>query len=918
MGYQSKTLPKACQNYSATELEMTGLLCNIKAWEYWLGKNEFDCAVDHAPAVQIMNSKNPPATARIGRLLEMLSTFNFVLYYVKGKDMVLCDFLSRTPVDPDNPHELIPIAFNIKETRDIVDSWINEHPEQCMVVTRRQTQAQGVAMPPVHGAGKALDPGKKPEHQQAPRPVPQPPPPPPVARPQAQAPPPVDVAPPLPPPAQVAPARPPDRVPLQRPRVPIARPQPSVARTVASKLLEKAKRGAEQRKPLQPLLPKLIKKVHEAKVQKRDRQAGAGAGTLPRPPAPPVPPVPPGIPAQAPKPAPQAQPVPQAQRAPPYMPLPPQPPLDIPRPQPPPAPPTDEPGGQPLAQPHEPEAHVDPGVTDKYPDLPPAQPRRIYTEPVYRPDPYIDLGGPPNIDEVEPSFRTPVRQDFQVPPSLEEQLEDGQMVHRYLPKQVDIERLLRQIQRKILRQTRFPDGLKDIQAAYLNSPHFRDVYLFLLENKLPSTKIAAKRVQQQAPNYMTLDTLLFYIPPPKDPDGEYTALLCIPTSKVDMLLQAYHSSLIGGHQGISKTTKTIAQRFLCPNLGEHVRAYIMGCHVCQMFKEGKKIQRPLQKRININTPPLAKIHMDIKHMPKSKRGYAFILVILCETTNFLVAIPLKRAQAQEVCEALKDRFIGYFGTPSHLICDQDPAFMASISQYFMEQANIKLITVSPENHQSLLAEHGIKSLANILMKHLSGAGAEWDQYLSFAMLSYNMYTSPNLDLHSPYQLVFGKPPKLIRELEVVPEVPITGTFKDYYEKLRKSLRYLQDRMVKFRDRRQELWNKDRTRHLYSAGQIVYLHLPSGALLQTGSRKIRCQFVGPLVIYRAVSPTQFLLMSLDGVLYPYLIEEARIKPGHIRTTQGNVSTLADLKTVLRTALHVTDIAQSAEIEPPPGS
>ena len=66
------------------------------------------------------------------------------------------------------------------------------------------------------------------------------------------------------------------------------------------------------------------------------------------------------------------------------------------------------------------------------------------------------------------------------------------------------------------------------------------------------------------------------------------------------------------------------------------------------------------------------------------------------------------------------------------------------------------------------------------------------------------------------------------------------------------------------------------------GQIVYMYLPSEAITQTGSRKIRCTFVGPLVIYKTVSPNQFLLMSIDGTVYPRLVEETRLKPGFIRT------------------------------------
>ena len=53
-------------------------------------------------------------TARIKRLLEILSSHSFNLYYIKGKDMILSDFLSRKKHDDSNPHEIIPISFNMQ------------------------------------------------------------------------------------------------------------------------------------------------------------------------------------------------------------------------------------------------------------------------------------------------------------------------------------------------------------------------------------------------------------------------------------------------------------------------------------------------------------------------------------------------------------------------------------------------------------------------------------------------------------------------------------------------------------------------------------------------------------------------------------------------------------------------------------
>ena len=66
---------------------------------YLLKKVNFDAIVDHLPLVHILKSKTEPATPRIKRLLEVLSAYSSNLYYMKGRDMILSDFLSRQEID---------------------------------------------------------------------------------------------------------------------------------------------------------------------------------------------------------------------------------------------------------------------------------------------------------------------------------------------------------------------------------------------------------------------------------------------------------------------------------------------------------------------------------------------------------------------------------------------------------------------------------------------------------------------------------------------------------------------------------------------------------------------------------------------------------------------------------------------------
>ena len=115
IAYESKRMPEVARNYSITELEMCGLAINIASFAHLLKRVDFDAIVDHLVITHIMKSKMEPATNRIKRLLEVLSSYSFNLYYIKGKDMILSDFLSRQIEDDSNLHEIIPISFNIWE-----------------------------------------------------------------------------------------------------------------------------------------------------------------------------------------------------------------------------------------------------------------------------------------------------------------------------------------------------------------------------------------------------------------------------------------------------------------------------------------------------------------------------------------------------------------------------------------------------------------------------------------------------------------------------------------------------------------------------------------------------------------------------------------------------------------------------------
>ena len=113
IAYASKRLLEAAKGYSITELELCDLVINITSLSHLLKRVDFDAIVDHLALPHIIKSKMKPVTAGIKRLLELISSYSFNLYYMKGKDMILNDFLSQQNNDDSNPNDIIPISFDM-------------------------------------------------------------------------------------------------------------------------------------------------------------------------------------------------------------------------------------------------------------------------------------------------------------------------------------------------------------------------------------------------------------------------------------------------------------------------------------------------------------------------------------------------------------------------------------------------------------------------------------------------------------------------------------------------------------------------------------------------------------------------------------------------------------------------------------
>ena len=124
------------------------------------------------------------------------------------------------------------------------------------------------------------------------------------------------------------------------------------------------------------------------------------------------------------------------------------------------------------------------------------------------------------------------------------------------------------------------------------------------------------------------------------------------------------------------------------------------------------------------------LSIDIKHMPMAFGGYQYLLVITCDQTNFMIVTPLRSRDAQSVAEALTYRVIYLFRPPRQIICDEATEFTSHIVQTILHMLNCKLKVISPYNYGSSKVERQIKTVGDIIVKHLWNKGQMWPLFVT--------------------------------------------------------------------------------------------------------------------------------------------------------------------------------------------
>ena len=259
-------------------------------------------------------------------------------------------------------------------------------------------------------------------------------------------------------------------------------------------------------------------------------------------------------------------------------------------------------------------------------------------------------------------------------------------------------------------------------------------------------------------------------PPDVSAEDEWTVnhQIVVPRVYRPEILNLAHDTPMSGHLGINKTYHKILNHFYWPGLKSDVSQFCKSCHTCQMVgKPNQTIPKAHLQPIHAFDEPFSRIIIDCAGpLPKTKSGNEYLLTIMCASTRFPEAIPLRNIKTKNIVKALV-KFFTFVGLPKSVQSDQGSNFMSGIFQQVMHELGITQYKSSPYHPESQGAlERFHQTLKNIIRSYCFDTEKDWDEGIHLLLFAVRESVQESLGF-SPFELVFGHtvrgPLKLLKE-----------------------------------------------------------------------------------------------------------------------------------------------------------
>ena len=234
------------------------------------------------------------------------------------------------------------------------------------------------------------------------------------------------------------------------------------------------------------------------------------------------------------------------------------------------------------------------------------------------------------------------------------------------------------------------------------------------------------------------------------------------------ILHLANEAAMAGHLGINKTYHKLLQHFYWPGLKKDVKSFCRTCNTSQLTgKPNCNIPVTPLKPIPAFHEPFNQVLIDyVGPLPKTRTGNQYLLTIMCASTRFPEAVPLRNIRTATIVKQLI-KFFTLVGLPKTVQSEQGSNFTPGVFQQVMSQLGIKQNVSSAYHPQSQGAlERFHQTLKSMLRAYCHEQDKDWDKGIPLLLFAIRESVQESLGF-SPFELVYGReirgPLKLLKE-----------------------------------------------------------------------------------------------------------------------------------------------------------
>ncbi|GFW64610.1 transposon Tf2-6 polyprotein [Trichonephila clavipes] len=229
-------------------------------------------------------------------------------------------------------------------------------------------------------------------------------------------------------------------------------------------------------------------------------------------------------------------------------------------------------------------------------------------------------------------------------------------------------------------------------------------------------------------DFKLIDGLLFYV-------KYYTTLgelrVYIPKSLREAIIQEFHDLPLAGHLGKRKTYLKLRDKCYFPYMRKYIFEYVPTCDQCQKFNYKNVLPTGRLTPIVSNYPnEIVTLDLLGPYPASRPERYRFLLVITDHFTKWSELIPLRKASAQAIANALFENYVSRCGAPISLSSDNGPQFISEVFEHLshrLDIKHIKTVTYRPQANLMVRVNHTLVKMIACFVEE--NHNDNWDRFL---------------------------------------------------------------------------------------------------------------------------------------------------------------------------------------------